>query len=297
MDIKKDTKEERTFAPQSSNTGLLIGQRHALQAGHASPVNLFGTVFSKKGERLATAIYLVTDFLSDNEPMKLRLRDLSLALLKEFLAGHRSTQGREKKVFETIQENINETLALLEISLIAGLVSEMNFTILKQEYASLRNAVVAKKDSQESSADTLLGDTFFNIPETEEDAVLRTKTSSTSPKLYGQTTEQHFPKGHSVPQRTFVMSDSKIKGDQVKPENTNTHVVSNTRANTEVAKQSRRAQILKLIKDNHEVAIKDIVAHFPDLSEKTIQRELLAMSDSGVLKKFGERRWSRYTLA
>ncbi|OIO30411.1 hypothetical protein AUJ77_03110 [Candidatus Nomurabacteria bacterium CG1_02_43_90] len=297
MDIKKDTKEERIFAQPTSSGGLLIGHRTALQVSHSSSINIFGTVFSKKGERLATAIYLVTDFLSDNEPMKLRLRDLSLTLLKEFLTGHRSTQGSEKKVFETIQENINETLTLLEISLIAGLVSEMNFTILKQEYASLRNAVLAKKDAQESSTDTLLGDTFFNIPETEDDAVPRTKTSSTSTKLYGQATEQHFPKGHDLPQRTFVMSDSKIKGDKVKPENTNTHVVSNTRANTEIAKQSRRAQILKLIKDNREVAIKDIVAHFPDLSEKTIQRELLAMSDSGVLKKFGERRWSRYALA
>ena len=61
--------------------------------------------------------------------------------------------------------------------------------------------------------------------------------------------------------------------------------------------ESRRTRILKLIKDNREVAIKDIVAYFPDVSEKTIQRELVYLSDSGVLKKTGERRWSRYSLA
>ena len=69
------------------------------------------------------------------------------------------------------------------------------------------------------------------------------------------------------------------------------------RAVTDVAKESRRARILKLIKDNREVTIKDITAHFTDLSEKTIQRELVTMSDNGVLKKSGERRWSRYALA
>ncbi len=295
MDIKKDTREERLFASQGSNTGLLIGHRNAVQAGNPSS-NLFDTLFSKKSERLATAIYLVTDFLSDNEPMKLRLRDLSLTLLKEFFAGSRITRGGEKKVFEIIQENINETLSLLEIALIAGLVSEMNFTILKQEYVSLRNAVVAKKDSQESSTNTILGDTFFSAPERgmNPDPIL--KTSDTNTRQHNHEAE-HFSKGHSVPQRTSEMSDSKTKGVIVKTEDAKSHLPSNTRANTEVAKQSRRAQILKLIKDNREVAIKDIVAHFPDLSEKTIQRELLAMSDSGVLKKFGERRWSRYTLA
>ena len=69
------------------------------------------------------------------------------------------------------------------------------------------------------------------------------------------------------------------------------------RAITDVAKESRRARILKLVKDNREVTIKDIATHFVDLSEKTIQRELVSLVASGVLKKFGERRWSRYALA
>lgn len=72
---------------------------------------------------------------------------------------------------------------------------------------------------------------------------------------------------------------------------------SHARATTDDAKEARRARILNLIKDNREVAIRDIVAHFHDVSEKTIQRELVAMSDSGILKKTGERRWSRYALA
>jgi DeoR/GlpR family transcriptional regulator of sugar metabolism len=64
-----------------------------------------------------------------------------------------------------------------------------------------------------------------------------------------------------------------------------------------IQKETRRARILKLVKDNREVTIKDISNHFPGVSEKTVQREIVSLTESGILKKTGERRWSRYTLA
>jgi hypothetical protein len=42
--------------------------------------------------------------------------------------------------------------------------------------------------------------------------------------------------------------------------------------------------------------IKDISGKLPDLSEKTIQREITFMINQGYLIKQGERRWSRYSL-
>ena len=42
--------------------------------------------------------------------------------------------------------------------------------------------------------------------------------------------------------------------------------------------------------------IKDIVMSITGCSEKTIQRELSALVAQGVLKKIGEKRWSRYEL-
>jgi hypothetical protein len=43
--------------------------------------------------------------------------------------------------------------------------------------------------------------------------------------------------------------------------------------------------------------IKDVSPLVTGCSEKTIQRELSAMVRSGILKKVGEKRWSRYSLA
>jgi DNA-binding transcriptional ArsR family regulator len=62
-------------------------------------------------------------------------------------------------------------------------------------------------------------------------------------------------------------------------------------------KKNRRAQILAILQEKDTVTVKDIAQEITDCSEKTLQRELVALTQQGVLKKYGERRWSRYTLA
>lgn len=63
------------------------------------------------------------------------------------------------------------------------------------------------------------------------------------------------------------------------------------------SKEDRQASIIKLLSKKSGLSIKDFTDTIHGVSEKTIQRELLAMVASGVLKKEGERRWSTYSLA
>ena len=61
--------------------------------------------------------------------------------------------------------------------------------------------------------------------------------------------------------------------------------------------KDRRGAILSVIRSKGQASIKDISTLVRDISEKTIQRELLALVATGTLQKKGERRWSTYTLA
>jgi DNA-binding transcriptional ArsR family regulator len=64
-----------------------------------------------------------------------------------------------------------------------------------------------------------------------------------------------------------------------------------------VKKSSRRKEaIVSLIRKEGDVAVKDVSKVIQGLSEKTLQRELTSLVDEGVLKKEGERRWSRYSI-
>lgn len=58
----------------------------------------------------------------------------------------------------------------------------------------------------------------------------------------------------------------------------------------------RKGQIIAVLKDKGKVGIKDISNVIRDCSPKTIQRELQAMIDQGIVTKEGERRWSTYSL-
>lgn len=266
----------------------------------------FAVSLAKKCERLATAEYLVTSFLSDVEPLKARLRVLSLDLVRDASLVRFGTVASELGAFETLRANISETLSLLELAFINGLISEMNFSILKREYVHLRDAIEIKKVSRESRSDTALGDNFF------EGSPLATiaQPVSPAPSLARPTTEGRdggqrssvsigHPKGQ-VATKITNMSDRKVvpSAPVVPPvKKRSSAPTASPSARIDVARGARHARILKLVKDKREVAIKDIVEHFPELSEKTIQRELMSFITSGVLKKTGDRRWSRYSLA
>lgn len=285
MDIKKD-----------------IQNRTALTTGHG--IESTNILIGKKCDRLATALYLVTSFLSDTEPMKARLRALSLDLVRDAAYVRYGTTSAEATVLDAIRANIGETLSLLELSFIAGIISEMNFSILKREYGALRDKIEIRKASRESRTDTILGDTFFGSSFAELDAPksLNTNIPRVIPRETGSTTSSI---GHSFVQREAV---APMKSQSVASETRTTDATAQAKktppsetqgsARTlDVARESRRTRILKLVKDKREVTIKDITNHFPELSEKTIQRELISLVDTGVLKKFGERRWSRYSIA
>lgn len=295
----------------------------------------FTTSLAKKCERLATAEYLVTSFLSDMEPLKARLRTLALDLVRNASVVRYGTVGSESEALETLHANINETLSLLELAFINGLVSEMNFSILKREYVSTRDAVTIKKASRESRSDTILSDAFFegqkmlsgdhggddralSHPISRPGSFDLGKAAPSSRISIGHSKGQVVLKDTQTPLETTnirnggqsptgQMSDRKATLPKLTPVNLKQKIAPvptpalesavQSTGISNVAREARHARILKLIKDKREIAIKDIMEHFPELSEKTIQRDLISFTESGVLKKTGDRRWSRYSIA
>lgn len=284
MDTKRNGQKGITTASQDSQS-----------------LQVFGVFVSKKSDRLATALYLVTSFLSDNEPLKNRLRTLSLDLVKGAFNVRYGSTTPERIVLETLIANIGETLALLEVAFMAGDISEMNFIILKREYGLLRDRLEVKKLTRESRTDTILGEDFFgerfsdffkgHTKEQQSVSVSDIKITS-SPKVKNVVQKSEIKNEVNIPVKDISRTE---KVTPIKREITRTPSVNIPREDS-FDKQIRRTRILKLIKDKREVTIKDISADFPGVSEKTIQRELVALTFEGVLLKSGDRRWSRYSI-
>ncbi len=219
-----------------------------------------------KSQKLATAIYLITGFFSDNEPLKWKLRDLSSRLISVGLLIKDNYFKHNSGVSE-MRTIITEITSLLLVLKQAGLISDMNYSIINQEFSTLL-AVISPSEEFEPFGEMRIKRSFFSTPEIAE----REIESRIAPV--------------SVSRIPLIKS---IK-DKTTEDLKDFSVVA-------VKKNGRQSIIINLLKRKKEIMIKDVSPLIDGCSEKTIQRELLSMVHNGILNKVGEKRWSRYSLA
>lgn len=220
----------------------------------------------KKTEKLVSAIYMVTNLFSDSEPMKWTLRKKSSDLVS-FILGYKDIKDSSLTDFSyNIKSRILELVSLLEVSFRAGLISQMNHSIIKHEFNNL-SEVFSAPTSSKVSAQENISKSFFNVPD------------------------------HRIIPTVSTVQVANI-GDQIAPISDASLVEQKPVVENDVFKRSNRQNIiLGLLKKKKELTIKDIALVIKGCSEKTIQRELISFIDAGVLKRTGERRWSKYSLA
>ena len=223
----------------------------------------------KKAEKLSTAIYLVTDFVKDEDPIKWRLRSLAVSLVSDILD--------KASIHKSIHARILEILSLLEMARLTRSISEMNHAVLQREFdvliASFGRVSGGQSSQGNLSTMSIFSEDFFATPITD---VLNKPPEPANISI-----------GHS-------------KGHILKDINTSIKDKKETSANVlaiSPAFYERKGLILSAIKAKKTVAIQDLVSLIAGCSSKTIQRDLITLVSEGVLKKEGERRWSKYRLA
>jgi hypothetical protein len=211
----------------------------------------------KKTQALINAIYLVTNLFPEAEPLKWAIRGKAVSLLEDILSLPTKTFSERKNVLARFTAKVLEIISLCEISSASALMSAMNFRILQKEFENLIDLIEKHEEPYQGGSNFVLDEALFKIPE--QLAVSDKKPQSSVVK--GQLAKSVY-KGHST-----------IKD-----------------------KSERQYNILNILKDKKELNIKEIGQLLTDCSEKTLQRELQRMVSIGLLRKMGERRWSRYSV-
>lgn len=206
----------------------------------------------KKTERLVSAVYLLSNIISDKEPIKWQLRETALGLI------FKSQLPSDRNTFIT---SILSLISVLEIAHISGLISDMNFSVIKGEFERL---IIVMEEEKEKNYPRVISfpEHLFTAPDTGH--------NSTSPV-------DVLCKGHN---NLSDRARRPIGLMAVKKED----------------KSNRQEVIISLLNKNKELGIKDFTSSIKDCSEKTIQRELASLVSKGLVKKQGEKRWSRYSL-
>ena len=257
---------------------------------------------SQKANKLASAVYLITSFFSEQEPLKWKLRDLSAHLLSSSLSFKSYLfEERDYAPLENRQTAL-EILALLSVAKNVGLISDANHELLVREFSKYLESMGFPGGLEEKEGSMVLSEKFFGGAEgasqistgpAENDVKDRNSTTPFVPN--SQRKERQLPPRLAAGYLPSVDPGTVLKRAQNDQEK-KTKSLQQFGA-VSVKKNSRQSTIIALLKRKKEIMIKDVSPLISGCSEKTIQRELLAMVAAGILKKIGEKRWSRYTLA
>ncbi|MBU1046782.1 hypothetical protein KKH36_03325 [Patescibacteria group bacterium] len=236
--------------------------------------DLYLTFFIKKTEKIVSALYLITDYLKEKEPLKWEVRKKAVNLFSEVMKLNDDSFSDKFKIFSTISFQIFEILSFLELASATNLISEDNHEVLKREFDLLLSLIKNNSIKINNQLSPYLGGDYFKV----KDKSLRPKEIEdvlNSVKDINEDKGQFKYKGHNV------FDSKKTKTDKI--------------TNNE-KKISRRDKIIEILSKGQKLTIKDISKTISDCSEKTIQRELQSMLKDKLLNKEGERRWSRYSL-
>ncbi len=271
-----------------------------------------------KTNKLISALFMVTDIMDKEEPLRNKLRSLGAGIISDM---HNSLYSRTVLA----SGKITEILSFLDITSAIGMISGMNCNILKKEFIKLKQSI--QEFSTQSNPVWL--EEFLK----EEETLL---SPLPSPLLSGEGAGEvsnlkknsigHSDKGHSLLAGKYQGHSTRIgvqKGSTLMKALSDkfTHearpITLEARPNMlgltshakdfNLLKTQRREEIIKIIKDKKDVyptsggsTITDIRTSAKGVlvscGEKTLQRELISMVSDGVLKKIGEKRWSKYFL-
>ena len=237
------------------------------------------TLSYNKTNKLISALYMVTDIVGEEEPIRNKLRTLGTEIVSDINVLPLNALTK-----------ISQIISFLDIASSVNIISPMNCNILRKEFLQLYQSI------KESSGESFALRRPINLSEffTEE----LTDGEQIHSKGHGKSIGHLFPTRLGVQKAGTLM---KVLGEveEIK--------ALSDRNSFEDLKKKRRDNIIKIIKLVGGSAtitnIRDKVKAVPDqavllvsCSEKTLQRELMSMTKDGVLNKTGEKRWSRYFL-
>lgn len=270
------------------------GERTFFDVFYNKPQLIF---LHKKTERLAAALYLVTNLLPEKEPLRWSLRQQGVALVAavlSFTSVPRSQQESEERQARLL---LTEILALLEICRHAGIFSEMNVSVLRQECEALA-ALFAEpgyknQDNRARPEETaLFPKDFFHITAPDVSA------SGEDNDLGGKegTKKEAVVSGYVHGSQNFSVVSKEMPKDVKDISKDTKDTLQKHTDGVKDKNRNRQKSVLALLKKKSPISVKDVVLVVTDCGEKTIQRELSAMVDEGILKKSGKRRWTTYSL-
>ncbi len=249
----------------------------------------------KKTEKIAQALYVLTGHLPAEEPFRRNIREKSLRLVDDLFALQTEPGMETLLLNQIVNQRFNELLSILEIGVRASLLSDMNLSVIKSEILKLRQLVKDTKLQSDHQA-VQLSDSFFVTASTPRRQTVTLDQPSDSSVL--SQSKLPNPSPNLNPRTNKFTATNNEESASAEKTNSADTAESNARSSRRQGRNhsKRRQSILGLFRDQDEISINEVQGVIEGCSQKTMQRELKSMVESGLLEKRGKKRWSTYVL-
>lgn len=220
----------------------------------------------KKAERLAKAIHLVAPAFRNSPSLRDRLDRVAVGLVDAAILPPGSAR-------DALSRELLALSSVLSIARTGGLLSSMNVELIGREAHQLLQEIASYEEPR------LFFDDAPSLAELARDVATQ---GAREARQASRPASIPAPRTPSPASRT----SSKTRED-----------IGQSIGHIKDKNNDRRDAIKSVLKTKGPSYIKDISTVIRDVSEKTIQRELQSMVESGELTKSGERRWTTYSLA
>ncbi|MBP9852051.1 MAG: hypothetical protein KBC67_02195 [Candidatus Pacebacteria bacterium] len=242
---------------------------------------------AKRAGNIVAALYIVSNVLPEGEPLQKEIRKTGLSILSlaNDIAGVKG-ESYDRQTNE-INRAIKKVISYLEVGVTMFLISEMNFRILRLELMALGGSYDSRREGLIDIESVLREGREFTSKTPDSSATVTAKDSPRESKGHIKDIKTE-PKRHSpVVQKPMIIN---VLNKPLAPT-----FGSNTFFNDKPV-DDRKSKIIDSLKGKDSSTITDIKTDFPDVSFKTIQRDLQSLIDEGQIERVGERRWSIYRL-
>lgn len=253
-------------------------------------------IYSRKIEKIVTALYLVTDVMDADLPLTRSLRSESLDLLNACYQILTGTGKLTPAEITRIVVRLEHVTSLISIGRIAHHVSEMNAQVLIGELQKVTQLVAL--DAQELSQKY----TSYLYPRNHGTEIAQpvvshaTLDDASFEELEKAKKRQTGPvrQVNDIKTTLTTLSYEPKKSVEMRKDNPVAHPVIKTTSPLTKGDPDRKQSILNVIRSHKNASMQDIQKFVTGCSDKTLQRELVNLIASGQIRKIGDKRWATY---
>ncbi len=223
--------------------------------------------------KLTNIVYKVLEFFPESDPLKNRAKDKALAIMEHLIlinetSGWASFQKEKIKV--QLLEDIDMLLGYLWIGKSQGWLNSANCLIIGNEYEKIKKEITPIIEPITEFTQKLpLSPTNFEI---KKEVAAK---GENSPKLVGD--EQESTKTEPKEHLDSVSNNSESK-----------IIISDRQNPPSYEITARQGKILEFLNNNEKAQVMDLQTVLPDITKRTIRRDLDELLEAGKIIRLGD---------